>query len=595
MANINRVNVLGTVYDVQDELLTNVTYGDLTYRLSDETNKYWGIDGTKKNSSAATCTSPIYLPKGWQITVSTGGGSSMSALTLVTEANAYVSTVIPGSCVLYTYTATADCYVSVSSLSTQLPDLTRVIKISRPNEIGEDFEYTTEYSFTGRGFRYGYYKVADGAYTGHQSLITVDFPVQPGDCIKATIAAQNNKYALYFVYDDGTTEYTAGTSADNSTLADYEMIAKGAGRCYISTYHANISPSYEVYSLSDQKYAELTCRIFKKVVCCGDSYTAGWISDNGEGVRNNANFNFPHYMSTLTGNEWVDAGASGTTALTWQTNVNGYDIALASGQSQAYVIGFGINDRSGDLGTAADIGTDAQTYYGGISQIIAKLAAISPNAPIFVNTNPNSGDLTDVASFNEALRTIVSTMSANYRVHLIDLARFTKLYHRELLLADFLQGHFTAAGYEQFSEMYAAILSYYINLHITEFQDVAFLPYEARLKPESLDDLLTDSAAVALTTSASNVQVYGKYLEIGSDVYFKMTVLATADITSSVSDVVSNLPAPSNARMIFAENDPGTVKQKPTLRYASTRWSMTIVSGVPAGQMITFCGKYAKA
>jgi hypothetical protein len=234
-----------------------------------------------------------------------------------------------------------------------------------------------------------------------------------------------------------------------------------------------------------------TCKIFKKVVCCGDSYTAGYIDIHGSGEsqtegtnysETNEDYSWVHYMATMTGNNWVNCGASGANVWTWQTKTRGLPAARTAGKAQAYIIGLMINDTAPatdtahhvDLGTPSDIGTENNTYYAGLSKIIRELNEISPTAKIFVNTCPKTSSV--YTGYNTAVRTIVETYKNTYPVHCIDLANHSDLYSNSSLTGDYINGHYTAIGYEQFAEIYALLLSDYINTHISEFQDVAFIP-----------------------------------------------------------------------------------------------------------------------
>ena len=225
-----------------------------------------------------------------------------------------------------------------------------------------------------------------------------------------------------------------------------------------------------------------TSRIFKRVLCCGDSYTSGHISLNGDTTSTNEDFAWPHYMSLITGNEWINCGCSGCNVLTWQTHERGLPAAQSAGKVQAYVIGLMLNDasetnRAVELGTAADIGTDAQTYYGGMSAIIRQLNAISPDAKIFVNTCPNPNE--KYASYNQAVRDIVAAYQDTYPVHCIDLYAVKDYYTNTSLTDDAVGGHYTAVGYEQFAEIYSYVLSSYINKHVSAFQNVHQIEYDA--------------------------------------------------------------------------------------------------------------------
>lgn len=225
-----------------------------------------------------------------------------------------------------------------------------------------------------------------------------------------------------------------------------------------------------------------TAKIFKKVVCCGDSYTSGHMDDpDGVAHPTMEEFAWPHFMATATGNEWINCGNSGANVLTWQTAGRGLPAAQAAGKAQAYLIGLMINDcgnsvNAVELGTAADIGTDAQTYYGGMSAIIRQLNAISPKAKIFVQTCPVTGGNFD--AYNQAVCDIVAAYESTYPVHCLDLLQYKDMYDASSVTGDSLGGHYTAIGYEQFAEILQVVLSDYITANIAEFQDVPFIEYD---------------------------------------------------------------------------------------------------------------------
>ena len=223
-----------------------------------------------------------------------------------------------------------------------------------------------------------------------------------------------------------------------------------------------------------------TARIFKKVCCVGDSYTAGYIVDSeGTVHQNNENYAWPHYMSLITGNNYINCGVSGATSKTWQERNGGLDKATETGVVQAYLVGLALNDVDSTIGlpvgSSIDVGTENNTYYAQYSRVLRKLNEISPKAKIFVMTVPdNSAKYTP---YNNAIREIANTYN-NLNVHVLDLANYTDLYNISSITNDLKSGHYTAIGYEQFAEILEYIWSDYINNNITDFQDVAFLPIE---------------------------------------------------------------------------------------------------------------------
>jgi hypothetical protein len=241
--------------------------------------------------------------------------------------------------------------------------------------------------------------------------------------------------------------------------------------------------SDKVDSVGKVKTNVNTCKVFKRVCCCGDSFTSGHIADpSGIAYPTNEEFSWVHYMATATGNEWINCGQSGANVLTWQNVGRGLKKARESGKVQAYIIGLMINDQSSgtdryvELGTSADIGTEAKTYYGGMSAIIRKLNEISPNAKIFVLTCPQTGGL--YPAYNQAVYDIVDAYKNTYHVHCLDLLANIDMYSESSLKKDSWYGHYTAIGYEQFAEILTAIMSNYINENIKDFQDVAFIEYD---------------------------------------------------------------------------------------------------------------------
>lgn len=223
-----------------------------------------------------------------------------------------------------------------------------------------------------------------------------------------------------------------------------------------------------------------TCSIFRKVVCVGDSYTSGHIQTDGDAIATNEDYSWVSYMARLTGNEYVNCGSSGATTITWLNHSRGLAKAKSTGVVQAYLVGLGLNDVNGvggiTLGTAADIGTDAQTYYAGMSRIVRELNAISPKAKIFLQTMPSVWD--ENKAHNAAIRKIVEVYSDTYPVHLLDLEAYLPMYKTDLILGDKINGHYTAIGYQMFAENLRVIWSEYINNHIADFQDVYTLPYD---------------------------------------------------------------------------------------------------------------------
>lgn len=222
------------------------------------------------------------------------------------------------------------------------------------------------------------------------------------------------------------------------------------------------------------------CSIFTRVCCCGDSYTSGNITTDAGRTASNPNFSWPHYLGKLTGNEYINCGVSGANVLTWQNENDGLLKARAVGKCSAYIVGLGINDKGStnhvDLGDASDIGTNAQTYYGGMSNIIRELAAINPDAHIFLLTMAGLDDT--VYAYNNAVKDIAVQMGGTYNVHVLDNSAWRHVYVYGQMVEAHLNNHYTAIGYQVIAETLKRIWSRYLAMNVNLFDDVHRIPVD---------------------------------------------------------------------------------------------------------------------
>lgn len=268
----------------------------------------------------------------------------------------------------------------------------------------------------------------------------------------------------------------------------------------LQTLDNSTAKKVEIENASNQT----TCRIFRKVCCCGDSYTAGYIYPAGyeSASRVNEDYSWVHYLGLITGNEYVNCGQSGANANTWLSSERGLAKAQAAGRSQAYLVGLGINDSSDDesrnlpLGTAEDIDTDNVTYYGCMSKIVKQLWKISPDSHIFLMTCPDGKNNTyneqRYDGYNQAVRDITEYYADKApNVHCLDLAAKKEMFtYNKSLRADRVNSHYTALGYEQFAEILCRVWSEYLNEHPTLFADAAFIPYDTTPVPDETIEIV---------------------------------------------------------------------------------------------------------
>ena len=240
----------------------------------------------------------------------------------------------------------------------------------------------------------------------------------------------------------------------------------------------------------------LSAKIFRRVGCIGDSYTAGYIHlQNESAVSDNPNYAWPHYMEGLTNNIWSNFGDGGSTAKSWVNKVSGYsrldEVQAENNKCQAYVIGLMINDvnpsigstRYAPIGSFSDIGTNNDSFYAYYYKLLKLVASVNPDAKIFCNTCPKTSS--SFTEYNQAVRDIVKHChdEESLNVYLCDLADANKYYNTNyysnpVFSSDALNGHYSPIGYEFMAECYIRVMSDVINENISEFQNVFKIPYD---------------------------------------------------------------------------------------------------------------------
>lgn len=257
----------------------------------------------------------------------------------------------------------------------------------------------------------------------------------------------------------------------------------------IGTFDLTINAKIEglVESSKEQLITAKSVKTFQRVGCIGDSYTAGYIKTASNFANSSPNNSWPHYMENLTGNKYDNWGVSGSTAKGWMSGAGKLsDVQAVGNKCQAYIVGLMINDRTNEpwnlyytpVGVASDIGTNNDTYYAWYYKLIQAVVAVNADAKIFCCTCPkwSSAD-----AYNVAVKDIVQYCKTNSQnVYLCDLAGedFSVYYQDETFVNDLTNGHYTAIGYEYMAEAFVNVLSDIINANLSEFKDIAFIPFD---------------------------------------------------------------------------------------------------------------------
>jgi hypothetical protein len=225
---------------------------------------------------------------------------------------------------------------------------------------------------------------------------------------------------------------------------------------------------------------------FRTIGAAGDSLASGEVCSNNTSDTNHDMFehSWLQYMARQCGFTGINFSSGGLSARTWLTHTNGLPKArIEANKCNCYIIGLGANDMNFDestyLGTASDIGTNADTFYGNYSRIIEQLKIVQPKAKFFLltlswlytETNPY---ISYSAHINEAVRTISQRYSNCY---VIDLEH-DDFYYTADVQGNMRSGHYNAIGYNMMGKHLAQLIGKYMYEHQSEFRQIEFIGTE---------------------------------------------------------------------------------------------------------------------
>lgn len=247
-------------------------------------------------------------------------------------------------------------------------------------------------------------------------------------------------------------------------------------------------------------------KIFRRVVCCGDSLTSGHIETDTSQVKSNPKYCWAYYLGLKNNAEYINCGISGASARTWLKKEDGLGKAYAASTTQAYIVAFGMNDSNSNLssytplGTPADIGQDVDTFYCRYGEVIANLHYISPDAYIFLFLMPDEN--TTRAPYNEAIEYIGENYGASYNLHVVDLRNYKDYFDMQSIMVDYTHYHWTAVGYKQFAEVIDLAISDYILANIQSFQNLNLIDYTLQYEPYGRNEVYTKAETESLIGTA---------------------------------------------------------------------------------------------
>lgn len=329
----------------------------------------------------------------------------------------------------------------------------------------------------------GYHNSANMSFVSDASGKSTDFiPVYPGQVIKYSTHINNLGFELIYYSEYKFPLMSVSIIGDNSetekevTVPQYARYAKlwsyGSYKAYIKIGKAQQqSDDYFAYNGGYNTFA-----IFRKFVVCGDSLSVGHIDYGDSHTTPNLDYCWGQYIARDYNSECVNCGASGLSAETWLTNANGLAKMQARGnKGQAYIIGLGANEQTGNIGSPETL-DDQATFYGAYKAIYDAIRALNPTAKIFMFTLPTHwGD--EWNAVNEGIRYIAESIG-DTSTFLVDFDRNYSQFFSSFPIDQTQTTHYLPDGYKLISKVIEYALDNIIVNNPSAFGNIHLIPYD---------------------------------------------------------------------------------------------------------------------
>lgn len=193
----------------------------------------------------------------------------------------------------------------------------------------------------------------------------------------------------------------------------------------------------------------------------GDSLTDGYTADETKVVSRCRNHSWPAFVARKYGITAHWAAKAGVTAKTWLTDPDCLSVLTGTPAQTMYFVSLCTNDASDveetPLGTVADCGTNANSFYAYYYKVLQAIRSHAPNAFIFTTGSPvGQRSRAHSLGFETAIREVTGKF---------DNAAFLDTYNviNESVVdySSDIAGHYTSVGYSILASIYNdAIASY---------------------------------------------------------------------------------------------------------------------------------------
>lgn len=259
----------------------------------------------------------------------------------------------------------------------------------------------------------------------------------------------------------------SGTGADNVMLLPMiRKVSHTNSEWQATGIKTNEELTLETKALSsdsEEKIAIPCFSMFDTFGVVGDSYSSGYIVTNPSPQQTVTcrNIAWGQVLARLSGNTCTLFARPGATSKSWLTDSEfGKGLLDNTEPLKLYIVCLGINDyytKQFNLGTAADIGTAADSFYGYYSRVIDSITTHAPNAAIILSTMRDGRQASDVLFTPDQANEAIREIAAHYELPCIrpsEDALFNSTYYLDKMVG----GHPVAQVYSAMASAYKRLI-----------------------------------------------------------------------------------------------------------------------------------------
>lgn len=231
--------------------------------------------------------------------------------------------------------------------------------------------------------------------------------------------------------------------------------------------------------------------IFRTIGCIGDSLASGELESFEIGKINYHDYfeySWGQFIARDAGCKVYNFSRGGMTAKEYcESFGDGMGFFNSELRCQAYIIALGVNDVSGvlggayELGTVADINTEnyalnKPTFAGWYGAIISKYKEIQPHAKFFLMTMPRKNEDKERAELYDKHEKLINEMAEIFsNCHVLNFRKYAPVYDDSFRKAFFTGGHMNVMGYRLTATMVESYIDYIIRNNFAEFTQSGFI------------------------------------------------------------------------------------------------------------------------